>query len=1086
MNSYNEVSHFRIITLLGTNNPFAGSIKHEYHVTPKEALHDDDLRELRYSPEESSTLIDDAFFRSTNSAEGQIMRVSVFAQEFSQKDLVTITDRETITRRYTLVMESRGQKADDSIGPVTCFRTLIKVLKGPVLLGHEDKIKTINLETTTLEATVDVNLLLELLGFEKVANELVPPNLSQKPLLRESYIRKILELQYLGRVYAISSNLNNDEFVVQYSYLDNLSLVFTKIPEIDKLLSIMNFAHQPASLPPAFIILSCCTYFADEMVVKCFENTVASDVHNCMHYVDALQSIAGYNNSTKITKYVSGLPWVGYREYVDCMHALGVEHRSTDDQIIAQYVANYKDDPKNYVYFNGLVRKIARARDSSRLRDFLDTEVLPYRMAMDELGVESNTEDEVVITAYEFKLDEVLQSHNFNVDAPEVLLLPRLLASVAIARKSFVLLTYVETKIPNLCPKPVPVSMAQLILSCTSQSTDAEIFNTFLAKVAEGTTDIRLLRGALRALAEHRKSANLIQYLRTGKNDPSLLPAQDWPTGLDNIGNTCYLNSLLQFYFCLRPLRDLVLQFDGSPTEDMEVSMPSRKIGGRTVDLQEVKRANQFMYHLQKLFLEMIGSNRRCVQPSKELAYLSFLPLSQPVEFKQGEDVSDKETLVEEHDKEFEGQTKTLVEEHDKALVEEPDLIEMEDGQDSSIVEKPPSDVDVVQTGSVNPDSNLIEGSMEDVHIEEIPGSEVQLTGDEERPVSYILPISTDQMESTIELGRQQDVTECIENVIFLIETALQPEHLDEDGEQYDLIKKLFSGKTKQTITTPKNEERVSFERFFSLIINVSDHPKNIYDSLDNYFSDDLVTLEEGVCKKNITISELPEILQFHVQRVMFDRERLVAYKSLEHIPFSETIYLDRYLDTTDPEILKKRSEVFAWKSELARWNARKEAILQVDATTGLNIIDSLAASKKYLEEKIANHDVLCVDPSTIATISRQWESLRAELVEIDAKCEELHRLVSNQFADYKKVGYSIFAIFIHRGEASYGHYWIYIKDPRSGMYRKYNDEIVTEAPESEVFNFVEGNTATPYYVVYVRDDLQDKYIEPLKREIKK
>ena len=39
-------------------------------------------------------------------------------------------------------------------------------------------------------------------------------------------------------------------------------------------------------------------------------------------------------------------------------------------------------------------------------------------------------------------------------------------------------------------------------------------------------------------------------------------------------------------------------------------------------------------------------------------------------------------------------------------------------------------------------------------------------------------------------LGRQQDVAECIENVMFQIEAAIKPEYHDENGEQVDLVKK--------------------------------------------------------------------------------------------------------------------------------------------------------------------------------------------------------------------------------------------------------------------------------------------------------
>lgn len=356
---------------------------------------------------------------------------------------------------------------------------------------------------------------------------------------------------------------------------------------------------------------------------------------------------------------------------------------------------------------------------------------------------------------------------------------------------------------------------------------------------------------------------------------------------------------------------------------------------------------------------------------------------------------------------------------------------------------------------------------------------------------SKILAISTDEIESTIEVGRQQDVTECIENVIFQIELALPPIYLDNDGEQYDLIKKLFYGKTKQTIqplesTDAKSSQaRVLTERFNSLIINVSDHPKSIYDALDNYFNEDTVKLEEGLAMKSITITELPQIMQFHVQRVMFDREKLMAYKSIEPIPFSEKIYLDRYLDTEDEVILTKRAEVFQWKRELAELTSKKNEIVSIDEDASMNIIDILITTKAFLEKKVRDDDKLSVEQTTVQTLSNQITNLKNQIEEIDSRIVRIQQQISTQFDNYKQVGYSIFAIFIHRGEASYGHYWIYIKDPhQNNIFRKYNDEMVTEVPDSEVFNFLEGNTATPYYIVYVKNDLEKDYINPLNRVI--
>ena len=164
---------------------------------------------------------------------------------------------------------------------------------------------------------------------------------------------------------------------------------------------------------------------------------------------------------------------------------------------------------------------------------------------------------------------------------------------------------------------------------------------------------------------------------------------------------------------------------------------------------------------------------------------------------------------------------------------------------------------------------------------------------------------------------------------------------------------------------------------------------------------------------------------------------------------------------------------------------AEKDSILMVDTETKLSALDALKATLKYLESNTLKLELNCVKQSTIDSIRSQIHLLELKLQAIENKLISLQDKVSTQFDSYKQVGYSLFAIFIHRGEASYGHYWIYIKDPHRNIYRKYNDETVTEVPYSEVFNFTTTNTATPYYMVYVKSELMNEYIEPLKREIK-
>ncbi|KAI5954229.1 UBP2 [Candida jiufengensis] len=1084
-----QINHFRIIILENVSNPFAIDTfdKLQYHLIPKKLITEHDLDLMWDNFNESDQILDDSYYKSANSPNNQILRVSIFKPEFDQEeDFKPLIDETIIKERYLSYIERHPDLSKDVIPTsVNCFQTLIKVLKGP--LTFDGPQRTISLKGTAMETSIDVNLLLNKLSFtlSQDKEQVIPPHLNELPSLKESFKRKSMEL-----IFFASRLLKDDtNSFHQYSFSDNMIQVFSRIPECDKNTSINNFNSNYSNRFQYFIALSASAYFIDDIIIKCFEHSIRSDPSNRLYYIDYLKDASNffqYNSQTsKLKSYINKCQqsenFFGFKDYQQSLKDIGYPIGNTvqDDVLIAMYKDAYKNDPKNYQYYQNHLKRIAIALNSDTLKEFLAYEIIPMNLAISELGIEEITEDEVVITAFEFKVDDIM-TQNMNPNSSEIIMLNKSLTSIAINRRSNLLLNYLEIKYPDYVKIPdlkkYTIQKSYETLNSTDKTSAFEIINQFQTKLLSNEVDIRVLRHCLRSIGEDKKSEILLSFLKTGKIDSSLLPPENWPAGLDNIGNTCYLNSLLQYYFCIKPLRELILNFDADNFNLDEVD-ENRKIGGRKVEKSEILRSNQFVYQLQNLFKQMIHTDKRCVQPSKELAYLSFLPLSQPVNFKEKE--PKKSEVIEIVDSDVE-----IVENNDNnGIVEEETIIDI-DNEDEDMKDSIDPPVHI-ETHTVEPQDLIEEKFIE----------KVETNNEEEAPApppenTKLLPISTDQMESTIELGRQQDVTECIENVVFQIESALPPDHIDkDDGEQIDLIKKLFYGKTKQTIQPIDKPDsiRESTERFNSLIINVSDHPKSIYDALDNYFNEDLVKLEEGLVKKSITITELPEIMQFHVQRVMFDREKLMAYKSIEPIPFSSEIYLDRYLDTKDEVIINKRSEVFNWKNQINELTKEKNEILQKDETTSLTIIDTLIVTKKYLENKIIQDDKLSIELTTLQVISDEISNLQNQLVKIDSKINFIQQKISNQFNDYHKIGYSIFAIFIHRGEASYGHYWIYIKDPyQNNVFRKYNDEIITEVQDSEVFNFLESNTATPYYIVYVKEDLEKEYINPLNRVIEK
>lgn len=102
---------------------------------------------------------------------------------------------------------------------------------------------------------------------------------------------------------------------------------------------------------------------------------------------------------------------------------------------------------------------------------------------------------------------------------------------------------------------------------------------------------------ALAAIAKSRNSSFFNNHLGNGVQIPEqAIPEHalsKWPVGIENVGNTCYLNSLLQFLFTIKPLRDLVLDIESFKMPIDEANFKSKQVGPGMVSKDEIERAQR-------------------------------------------------------------------------------------------------------------------------------------------------------------------------------------------------------------------------------------------------------------------------------------------------------------------------------------------------------------------------------------------------------------------------------------------------------------------------------------------------------------
>lgn len=338
------------------------------------------------------------------------------------------------------------------------------------------------------------------------------------------------------------------------------------------------------------------------------------------------------------------------------------------------------------------------------------------------------------------------------------------------------------------------------------------------------------------------------------------------------------------------------------------------------------------------MFAELIKSTSSAITPERDLAYLALVSSKDEAESEESAaaitvtnaddamDVDQIRPVAPVQDDDAHSET-TLVSDSQDAPSEDWMVLDQAQKEEKENVPPPSEDVSMEL---IDLPKRLSDEDMEmtaGIQAPPTPPSEP----DRKPPPIPLRPLARRDTVSDINMfGRQQDVTECIGNVMFQTEAAVKPVHIDENGEQIDLVKDYFYGKTKQTLAFPNSAETRTKEEMFShLLVNVSEGDCDLYTALDNSFDIERVDLEGREATRHLSISHLPPVLQIQVQRVQFDREKGAAYKSNAHLSFPETLFMDRYLDNDDAGLMARREETWNWKQTLKELVERKADLLQ-------------------------------------------------------------------------------------------------------------------------------------------------------------
>jgi ubiquitin carboxyl-terminal hydrolase 25/28 len=337
------------------------------------------------------------------------------------------------------------------------------------------------------------------------------------------------------------------------------------------------------------------------------------------------------------------------------------------------------------------------------------------------------------------------------------------------------------------------------------------------------------------------------------------------------------------------------------------------------------------------------------------------------------------------------------------------------------------------------------------------------------------------------ESARQQDAAEVLSNIFDLFSCAIKGKGVLRENEQFDMIKELFfSDVTSVRNIEPKAEESSELRDHF--LVSPGWRDRNLYATLDDDFG--LSEMEGGTTKYDYIQTPAP-IQIINLRRLQFDRAKGEQVYDRSHIGLEPTLYLDRYLGKTQSlpqlELLKLRQSQWEKQRVLRVLDGRRDVLRRTDVE-GLDLaetVDEASLFMKELSKRYEQEDSLPTPPPELAeSLAEKAAQLRKDLEQIDSEMSQLEEAVDGMFKDWHDHPYRLHAVFTHRGGTKGGHYWIYIYDFQNGIWRKYNDDLVTPVDEKDIFEQENGAMpAASTGVVYIREDLINEITEAVKRE---
>ncbi|KAJ8106865.1 hypothetical protein OPT61_g9258 [Boeremia exigua] len=817
---------------------------------------------------------------------------------------------------------------------------------------------------------------------------------------------------------------------------------------------------------PYFASLGAVGDFVDSLVSFAYRRQSEVDKANAPYYLECFQEIAVGRNSDTLQYEVAMLAsqdTPSRRDLEAAYRSLGLDpaHGSTlsDRFVIDQARSRLPDvSPAQREEIRRHLRIIGNARQSEEIKREANESIDTYSEALSWLELDQSQADDFVRTMFTIKT----QDNPACVESAR-----KAVSLIAEHRNSDRLRQFLHEGTMTEPEMDLSEAYALFEISGMSDRQNVDLSVLQSSMLVAPPSDIAKLEKAFTLIQEDQAKHynNKEQQPKQPGSRINDFPLDTWPVGCRNNGNTCYLNSVLQFLFTIKPLRELVLNFETYEQDPSPEALTSKKVGRTAVTSERVVTAQKFVRELQSLFKLMIRAPTDNVLPTKRLAELALCKTDSPDTEPKAPDVEVKDETTDE--------AKTAPSNEENATVASDDTVMGEvDGAGGE---------DAKNSGSAQ------------------AASEADEPTDKPSPPSRPPPIpprpkTQEQQKSKddhiAESARQQDAAEVMGNIMDLISCAIRGDGLLRDGEQDDLIKNLFFSDVTIVRNSANKVEKTNEFRNHHLV-SAGGRDRHLYAALDDDFG--LSDLEGGDSKYEY-IQEAAPVQIVNVRRLQFNREKKQQIRDTAQLSLDDVLYLDRYLEATKTlsadKLLDLRRAQWAKQQELQRLSTRCKEI-QVTEVGDLDLANAVEETAMFVEGFLKGVEEQMLDPlptpppeNLTEDLHERAKLLQSELEQISASMTQLEADIDTVFREYQEHGYRLHAIFVHRGGTGSGHYLIYIKDFQNNTWREYNDETVKPYSEQDIFKLGSGALAAGSTgIVFVREDKVDLLTEAVCRQ---